>query len=201
VIHLALHLPGEQPVYFDPAAGSLDLEERMVASSSTLIAFFKYNETHPDVPQYLYQQFSTHFVYLPKTKEWKSRERGIAIGRIYTCSPFAGERYYLRLLLIIIPGAKSFSDLRTVMGIEYSTFKMACGALGLLDDDQEWVACFKEAVSFTTGHNLRILFSTALIYQEISNPEVLWDQFKEYLCDDLQHRLNVRGLNGLEIPE
>jgi len=201
VTHLALHLPGEQPVYFEPEAGVLALEERMATSSSTLMAFFKYNAENEDGHQYLYQEFPTHFVYKSRTKEWKPRQKGIAIGRMYTCSPLAGERYYLRLLLTIIPGAQSFAHLRTIAGMEYQTFKEACRALGLLDDDGEWVTCFTEAATFATGHSLRILFSTALIYQEISDPAELWNQFKEYLCDDLQHQLEVRGLEGLEIPD
>ena len=54
---------------------------------------------------------------------------------MYTCSPLAGERYYLRLLLTVVPGAKSFEGLRTIAGIEYPTFREACRALGLLEDD------------------------------------------------------------------
>ena len=200
VIHLALHLPGHQPVYFEPEAGVLALEERMMASSSTLMAYFEYNARQEDGHQYLYQEFPIHFVYKAKDKEWKPRQKGIAIGRMYTCNPLAGERFYLRLLLTVIPGAQSFCHLRTIAGIEYSTFKEACRALGLLDDDSEWVSCFTEAVTFASGHHLRILFSTALIQQEISDPLVLWNQFKEHFCDDLQYRLRIRGIEDLSIP-
>ena len=135
-----------------------------------------------------------------KEKEWKPRQEGIAIGRMYTCNPLAGERYYLRLLLTIIPGAQSFEHLRTVDGREYSTFKDACRALGLLQDDREWISCFTEAVNFATGNSLRILFATALLYQEVSDPLALWTMFSESLCDDLQHQLRPQVENGFQIP-
>ena len=201
VIHFALHLPGEQPVYFGPNAGQEDLAEKMATSSSTLIAYFKYNSAHPDGPRYLYQEFPMHFVYQAKVKEWKVWQKGIAIGRMYTCSPYAGERYFLRLLLTIVPGARSFSHLWTVAETENSTFRGACKALGLLQDDQEWFNYFTEAITFATGHSLRLLFSTGLIHEEISDPLELWNQFKEHFCDDLQYHLQVQGLAGLEIPE
>ena len=161
----------------------------MATSFSTLIAYFKYNSAHPEGPRYLYQEFPTHFVYQPKVKEWKVWEKGIAIGRMYTSSPYAGERYFLRLLLTIVPGARSFSHLRIVAETEHSTFWEAGKALGLLQDDQEWINYFTEAITFATGHSLRLLLSTALIHEEIFDRLTLWNQFKEHFCDDLQHCL------------
>ena len=102
---------------------------------------------------------------------------------------------------MVVPGPQSFEDLWTVTGIEYSTFWEACRACGLLDDNREWVSCFMDAVAFTSGHHLRILFSMVLIHGYVSDPLELWDEFKEHFCDDLQHRLQVRGLEGLEIPD
>ena len=120
---------------------------------------------------------------------------------MYTCSPYGGDRYYLRLLLTIIPGAQSFQQLRTVAGTVYSTFKEACRALGLIENNQEWITYFTEAVTFAAGHYLRLLFTTALSFEAIPDPLEVWDQFKEHICDDLQHRLQVQGLDGLDIPD
>ena len=86
VIHLALHLPGEQPVYFETDAGALNMEERMAASTSTLLEFFKYNAEKEDGRQYLYQDFPAHFVFNPKTKKWKPRQRDL---RSAECIPAA----------------------------------------------------------------------------------------------------------------
>ena len=65
------------------------------------------------------------------------QKRGNTIGRMYFVHPRAGEKYYLRMLLNIVPGATSFGHLRTVDNITYHTFKDACNALGLLQDDRE----------------------------------------------------------------
>jgi len=47
------------------------------------------------------------------------------------------EKYYLHLLLTVVAGAKSSGNLRTVREITYRTFREACSALGLIEDDQE----------------------------------------------------------------
>ena len=60
-----------------------------------------------------------------------------AVGRLYFASPAQGERFYLRMLLTVIKGAMSFPDLHTVNGTVHDTFKKACMALVLLQDDQE----------------------------------------------------------------
>ena len=113
---------------------------------------------------------------------------------MYHCNPFIGEKYYLRLLLTIVCGAKSFEYLRTVRGITYRTFREACSALGLLEDDQEWVSCFNEAINLTTGQSLRTLFVTALLFESICNQLALWNQFKDNICDDLKYQLEQQNL-------
>ena len=92
---------------------------------------------------------------------------------MYYCSPITSERFYLRLLLTVIPGATSFEHLRTVAGTIYPTFQAACVALGLLNDDREWADCLQEASVFATGAQLRSLFVTALVYSPVTNPPAL----------------------------
>jgi hypothetical protein len=69
---------------------------------------------------------------------WKRRERGYSIGRIYHCSPVSGERFYLRLLLTVVRGPRSFNELYLVEGVRYPTYYAACIARGLAENDQEW---------------------------------------------------------------
>ena len=45
------------------------------------------------------------------------------------------ELYYLSILVTKVKGLKSYEDIRTVNGITYPSFRDACYALGLLDDD------------------------------------------------------------------
>ena len=75
---------------------------------------------------------------------WQRRKRGrqvevgvveAAIGRIYTISPKQGDCFYLRLLLLSIRGPTSFQMLRTVNGTTHESYRDACLALGLLEDD------------------------------------------------------------------
>ena len=68
---------------------------------------------------------------------WTCRKKGYSIGRMYFASPNSGERFYLRLLLTVVKGPTSFEDLRTVDGVIYESFKAACVAQGLLEDDEE----------------------------------------------------------------
>jgi len=68
----------------------------------------------------------------------------MVIGRMWSASPFMGEKYYLRLLLTVVRGPKGYEDLRTVENHSYNCFKQACVALGLLENDGEWIATFTE---------------------------------------------------------
>jgi hypothetical protein len=117
------------------------------------------------------------------------RQRGWALGRMYFVPPNAGERFFLRLLLTIVLGPKSFNDLRTVNGILYPSFHDASLARGLLEDDSEWSSCLREAAEMQTGGQLRRLFITILLFCEPSDPERLWRDFRHKLCEDLHHAL------------
>ena len=141
----------------------------MNEARSTFIAFFDYNDANDESRQYLYQEFPEHYVYLQKERRWKLRQRGFAIGRMYHCNPFAGERYYLRLLLTVVRGARSFEHLRTVEGILHPTFQATCVARGLLEDDREWAECFEKASLFASGKSLRALFATSLVHGGITD--------------------------------
>ena len=74
VIPLAIHLPGEQPVYFDADQTADEIQQRLDRAQSTLTAFFRYNAEHADGRNYLYQQFPTHYVFHNKEREWRLRK-------------------------------------------------------------------------------------------------------------------------------
>jgi hypothetical protein len=74
-------------------------------------------------------------------------------------------------------------------------------ALNLVEDDQEWVKCFDEAVLFSSGHGLRSLFVTALMYGGVLHPKDLWIQFCGYICDDIQHKLDRLFPNREYMPD
>ena len=76
------------------------------------------------------------------------------------------------------------------MGWNISQFQEACLARGLLQDDAEWKECLEDACHMQTGSSLRSLFATILKDCHPAQPRLLWDQFKGYLCDDLEHYLH-----------
>ena len=101
------------------------------------------------------------------------------------------------MLFNIICNAIFLKNLHTVDGILYPSFKEACIALGLLQDDEEWNQCLKEAGQIKTGIQLRKLFATLLLFCEVTRPEVLWEKNISALSDDIlfQIRNNTGNMN------
>ncbi|CZT06983.1 uncharacterized protein RAG0_12554 [Rhynchosporium agropyri] len=197
VTHLPVHFKGEQPVYFSDDMTSAELAARKEASCSLLLGYFKYNTENPDGPQWLYSEFPARFVWSSGPKTWTIQKRGIAIGRMYHCTPISGARFYLRLLLTVVRGAKSFEELYIYEGIIYESYLLACVARGLADNDQEWYQCFDEALLFTTVRGLRTLFLTGLRQKEITEPQAICDRYKTHFCDDLA--LKLEGKTGFPL--
>ena len=190
VYRLPVHLEGQQVVYFNPDENVNDVLERGASMDTALTAWFKINQSNPLARTTTYQNFPRSWVYQKSTKTWVPRQKGNAIGRMYFASPSSGERFYLRTLLTVKPGATSFANLRTVNGVEYDTFKEACNALGLLEDDEEWRKCLQEAGEMQTGYTLRTLFATILYNCNPALPAVLWNRFRHQICDDLLYKLS-----------
>jgi hypothetical protein len=171
VERLAVHLEGDHVVYFPDDLTAAEVRERAENSGSTLTAFFKYIQDHPDEPKALYKDFPKKHVFDKKTKAWRQRKTNAeVIGRVYHCNPSQGERFYLRLLLTSVPGPESFESLYWYEGVRYPTYFAACIARGLAENDREWVECFEEAKVFTSGYGLRTLFVTGLGLHAISDP-------------------------------
>jgi PIF1-like helicase/Helitron helicase-like domain at N-terminus len=190
VYRLPVHLQDEQTVYFQANDNPQDVLDRPSAKKTQLTEWFKANQDFPAIAHlYLYQDFPQHFVWEAKGHHWKKRQQGFAIGRMYFVHPSAGERFYLRMLLTIIKGATDWKDLRTYNGVEHPTYKAACFARGLLEDDGEWDQCMQEAGDMQTGSQLRSLFASILRHNNPSQPAALWDHHKAKLCDDLHHTL------------
>ena len=173
VIQLCVHLPGQYRVLFQDNECLEDIIERSTIEKSTLTAWFHANTIYPDARKSTYADFPIQWVYNKQTKNWKPRQRGNSIGRMYFVYPAAGEQYYLRMLLNIVCKATSFENLRTVNEILYPSFKEACIALGLLQNDEEWNQCLREAGQIQTGIQLRKLFAILLLFCEITRPEIL----------------------------
>jgi hypothetical protein len=197
VVRLQVHLPGNHFVTFDPDEPVERTLARAAEEKTTLTAFFRANadpETASLANRFTYQEFPQHFVYNEKGKKWTIRKKGFAIGRMYFIPPSVNdERFYLRTLLAVVKGPKSYEDLRTFNGITHPTFREVCLTMGLLQDDGEWKQCLLEASSMQTGSQLRHLFATLLLFCCPIKPEQLWNTFRHHICDDLRYRLQCTG--------
>ncbi|XP_028072245.1 ATP-dependent DNA helicase PIF7-like [Camellia sinensis] len=160
VVRLALHLPGMHRVLFNPDKSLEAIVSRAGQQMSTLTE-----------------------------KRWKPRQQSYAIGRMYFASPNCGERFYLHLLLTVVKGPKSFQCLRTVNNVLHDTFKLACVARGLLEDDEEWIQCLKEAAVMKTGYQLRRLL-TLILTQLIFKHQQLHNEAQQADAEIIIDRLN-----------
>ncbi|XP_028125312.1 uncharacterized protein LOC114322230 [Camellia sinensis] len=201
VVRLAFHLPGMHRVFFNPEESLQTIQSRAGQQMSTLTGFFAYCAASEDECPFTYQEFPLHFVWLKSEKRWKSRERGYSIGRMYFASPNCGERFYLYLLLIVVKGPKSFRSLRTVDNVVHDTFKLTCIPRELLEDDEEWIQCLKEAAVMKTGYQLRRLFNIILTQCSLLNPCALWNQFSTHICDDLAHKIRKCLIDFPPMPQ
>ena len=71
------------------------------------------------------------------------------------------------MLLHIVRGAKSFEDLLTIDGTTYATFREACMTLGLVAENSEWEDALNGASTWATGAQLRSMFCSLFMYNEV----------------------------------
>lgn len=63
-------------------------------------------------------------------------------------------------MLLYQNGCRVFSEIKTVNGVTYASFRLACEALGLIGDDREWLSAFIDASHWVSASDLRSLFVT-----------------------------------------
>ena len=93
-----------------------------------------------------------------------------AIGRVYTIHPNQSECFHLRLLLNYVQGPTSFESLRTVDGVIHATFKAACFALELLENDEQWKNALAGVTVSESPSKLRELFAIIIVFCQPSEP-------------------------------
>ncbi|KAG2544672.1 hypothetical protein PVAP13_9KG177801 [Panicum virgatum] len=188
VERLAVHLPLENGVLYTED----DYLDQVIENPSNLItkltAWFDANQQYPEARQYTYVEFPEHWTWHGDGKYWHIRRNSRGkVGRIANVAPNEGERFYLRMLLHIVKGAQSYSDLRTVASHKHPTFRAACEALGLLGDDQEWFHAMADAAHWALPYQLRQLFVTLLLFCEVTNPVKLLDEYTQAMGEDIAY--------------
>jgi chromosomal replication initiation ATPase DnaA len=102
---------------------------------------------------------------------------------------------------MIVKGATSYEDLRRYNNILHPTFKEACRARGLLNDDNEWYNAFDEAARWATSEQLRHLFVTMLLYCEVGDEYAFFEKVWQQLTDDIQYRMRkTLNLPSYQMP-
>ncbi|GJY14565.1 helicase [Tanacetum coccineum] len=160
VMKLNFHLPNQNPVTLRDSEFLPALLEREGINVTMFTDWFDFNERDPSA-------------------------RTLTI--VYS-TPASGERYLLRMLLNVVRGPKDFDELMTVNNRLCHTFKEACFAYGLLNDDREWTKAISEASLLALGPWLYDLFVTILLFCDASMPLKLWEETQEYLSKDILHR-------------
>lgn len=188
---LPIHLPDENNVTFSDSQciGSIPSNEDFTRTKLT--EWFSLNQRDESARSLTYVEIPEKFVWDSTRKIWTPRKKQQRLGCIYYVHPNKGDLYYLRLLLSRVKGATSYESLRTVNDILHPTFKLACQALGLMNDDSEWVLSIEEAALWASSHQLRKLFIYILLYSEVSNPLRLWNKTWHLLGDDIVRQLNM----------
>ncbi|KIH55918.1 hypothetical protein ANCDUO_13912 [Ancylostoma duodenale] len=98
-----------------------------------------------------------------------------------------------QILLHTVRGPTSFTDLKTVDGEVCETYREACQRRGLLENDQHWDTTLAEACQTCFPSQLRTLFAIIITSCAPSNPQSLWEKYKESLSEDIlreQRRTN-----------
>lgn len=202
VERLPVHLEDMQTVTFKDNDSLSNVARCATFRHSKLQAWFEANKTYPWARNLTYQEFPLSFVWDAQGCQWTPRKQGYVVGRLHSTYVTSGDSFYLRMILTRFKGATSFTELRTVNGQVYDTFKDACNALGLLENDMEWHEAIKENSHHATASQLRLLFVHILVNSEVSQPSKLWyDHINDFTDDIIWMRRHVLKDSELLLPE
>ncbi|XP_065370863.1 uncharacterized protein LOC135963006 [Calliphora vicina] len=211
VVHLSVHLENGQRVYFTEGNAR---ERATEPPATTLTSFFDLCRMDLFAKTLLYSEIPTYYTWNASTRKFQRRKQGKpvagwpnlystdALGRVYTVHPQNSECFYLRLLLINVPGPTYFENLRTVDGEICATYREACQKLQLLENDSHWETTLADAAAINHPSKIRTLFAIILVSCSPANPKELWNKFKTYMAEDILHRERVTTNNAtIELNE
>ena len=176
-----------------------------------------------------YADFPEKFRWTATTRRWTRRTRSTdTIGRVYHVNANSGDLYYLRMLLHRIPGnalalssapadesvedaairvddAFTLRALLYVNGVKHSTYKEACRALGLMQDDGEWYDALRAindhvATQERTALELRNTYCAILEFSHPQDAQGLLDAFRYEMAGDYVLFLRNAGVAERDIP-
>ncbi|XP_046141612.1 uncharacterized protein LOC114882103 [Osmia bicornis bicornis] len=204
VTHLNVHLENGERVYFTEN----NFRERVSAPpKTTLTAFFELCTRDDFAKTLLYVEVPRYYTWNATREDWKRQVQGTpvqnwpgvksghALGRIYTVHVSNMECFCLRMLLHHVRGPTLFKDLKKHNNQEFSTFREACEAKGLLENDNHWDVTLEEAAQCRSAAKVRDLFATLIATCGLLNPQQLWEKYKNDMTDDILHTLQETNPN------
>ncbi|XP_055924554.1 uncharacterized protein LOC129956648 [Argiope bruennichi] len=210
VQHLAIHLENGQRVYFTEENV---LQRALEAPKTTLTEFFTLCEKSDIFGQFaktlIYSDVPRYFTWNKSGKKWEPRKQGKShpsitgifkaktLRRLYTVHPKQHECFYLRLLLVNVPGPTSFEFLRTVNGRVFNTYQDACCEPHLLENDNHWDLTLAGAALILTPNNIRQLQT-----DQCQNIDYTPEMYNEalVLIEDLCVLISNLPLNHYRMP-
>ncbi|XP_035838029.1 uncharacterized protein LOC110900470 [Helianthus annuus] len=197
---LPFHCEDGQSIMYNDDDNFCDIVTDPVVKMTMFTEWMNCNKVDEFSRTLRYVQFPGYYVWNAKNRKWNRRKHPYgSIGRIHYVPSSLGDCYYLRILLNHIKGPTYFEDIKTVDGLVFQTFKDACFARGLLDDDKEYVNAVKEASTWSTGDFLRTFFVMLLLSNSISRPGVFWSETKSLLCEDILYQ--QRKITDLDLQQ
>ena len=191
VTTLSVHLPDQQNVFYRQGE-EMNALQNAANRYTHLTAFFKLNREDASVNDVLYLDI-IHLYSFISSKGWvrRKRARPFLLARLPCVSPRDTDRFHLAMLLLHVPGPRSFEHLRTNNGAVHPTYRAACSALGLVEDDHMWHNLLERAVLTRMAKQLRNMFAYMLIFCDVNDPVALWDHFFEpHFIDDIDRSLS-----------
>lgn len=203
IYRMVAHLPNQQNIVLaenNPDSINQEMIDRLGNKLTMLTGWFLLNQKDVNARQYLYSEIGNYYVWNKLKRSWTPRQKGAdkILSRIYNVNPRCGELYFLRVLLLHVPGATSFEFLRTYNDQVFDTFKEACLARGLLADDQEWYRAMDQASKYQMPRQLRLLFVNIITSQTVNNTHDLFDRYKQQMWEDIAKKRNITNRNELE---
>ncbi|XP_071713958.1 uncharacterized protein [Rutidosis leptorrhynchoides] len=188
VIKLSYHLPNHHTITLRDSNNLPALLHRESIKETMFTEWFELNKRDPSARNLTYAKIPKNYVWNQDAKTWTRQKHGSFIGLIVYLHPASDERYYLRLLLNKVKGPQTYEEIRTVDGTLHPTFKDACFAYGLINDDREWTTVITEARLWASGTQLRDLFVTILLFCNVTKPLTLWELNWEALAEDILYK-------------
>ncbi|XP_076043607.1 uncharacterized protein LOC143026723 [Oratosquilla oratoria] len=185
ITSLDLHLENENEIYYRET----DLEHKISEQANQdtqLTAFFKLCKTNEFAKTLYYPEVPSHFVYDEDKHTWDERmTKTSSLGRMRAVDTKTVELFYLRMLLTHKKGPTGYTDLRTVDGVLYDTFREAVKAMGLLNDEETWKKTIIEIINHTNDRSqLRATYASMLVFSDLEDQSDIWKETRDLFASD-----------------